>query len=152
MKKLVVIISAVCMAHGHAIIAQKQVNVAEKPAVDNPKKHHMPPEQRAEKIVKKMDEIAQLSADQKTKVYDLALNKAKLIDAVFEKYKGQPDKKEQAKQEIHQIRKEFREEVKKILTPEQIEKLKQHHQANKAKEKGLDRKNENIIPDEGIEK
>ncbi|GIV26349.1 MAG: hypothetical protein KatS3mg027_0163 [Bacteroidia bacterium] len=131
MKKLMCVIASGFVM---AVNAQTTPNVAEKPQPLPPKKmekRKVPPaEERAQKSVDELDKIVGLTADQKTKVYNLALNRAKSVDAVFEKYKGQPDKKEQAKMEIHQIRKNYRMEVKNILTPEQIEKIKQHHKAN----------------------
>lgn len=107
-------------------------------------KQKLPPEQRAQKSVDELDKIVGLSSDQKNKVYNLALERAKAVDAVFEKYKGQPDKKELAKQEVHEIRKKYRQGVKNILTPEQIEKLKQHHKANHSQSS---KNSEDIIPD-----
>lgn len=145
MKKLIIIVSAGCIFYTCETMAQTTPNVAEKPkntAVH--KKPKLSPEERAQKAVSKLDEIVQLTAEQKIKIYDMALSRAKSVDAVMEKYKGQPDKKEQAKQEIQQIRKQFREEVKNVLTPEQVEKLKAYHKAHSPKNAG---KPEDVIPD-----
>jgi len=82
------------------------------------------PEARAQKSVDHLNKTVGLTDDQKPKIYDLALNRAKKVDAVREKYKGQQGSKETAKGEIIAIKKEYRQGVKAILTPEQMEKLK----------------------------
>ncbi len=132
MKTVFLFIASGCIALSQA---QTTSNVAEKPqpSVKQEKRKIPPAEQRAQKSVDELDKIVGLTSDQKTKVYELALNRAKSVDAIIEKYKGQPDKKEQAKMEIHQIHKNYRQQVKTILTPEQIEKLKQHRQATHSK-------------------
>ncbi len=143
MKTLFLFIASGCIALSQA---QTTPNVAEKPQPSAKlEKRKIPPaEQRAKKSVDELDKIVGLTSDQKTKVYELALNRAKSVDAIIEKYKGQPDKKEQAKMEIHQAQKNYRQQVKTILTPEQIEKLKQHRQATHTKpEKNI----EDAIPD-----
>jgi len=108
------------------------------------KKAKLTPEERAQKSVDQLDKIVGLNPDQKNKICNLALERSKSVDAVLQKYKGQPDKKEIAKQEIHQIRQKYRQKVKNILTPEQLEKLKQHHKAKHS----YDGKPEELIPDE----
>lgn len=145
MKKILLMIVAGSIFYTIEISAQTTPNVAEQPQHANTKKKQkISPEERAQKSVSKLDEIVQLTQEQKNKIYDWALNRAKSVDAVFEKYKGQPLKKEQAKMEIHQIRKKYREEVKNILTPQQIEKLKAYHQSKSPKSTG---KPEDMIPD-----
>ncbi len=93
---------------------------------------HETPEQRAQKSVNKLDSIVGLTADQKTQVYNLAITRAKNVDVIREKYKGQSDKTEQGKQEIQSAHKEYHSSVKKLLTPDQMNKLKEYQQANKA--------------------
>ena len=97
-------------------------------------------EQRAQKTVNKINEVVSLTEAQKPKMYDFALTRAKGMEAVREKYKGQPDKKEALQAEITEIRKAFRVNAKAILTPEQLEKAKttsENHKAEKAeKNKG----------------
>ena len=65
-------------------------------------------EQRAQRIVDRLDSEVTLAADQKTKVYDLALTRTKNADAIREKYKGQADKKEVAKAELTEVRQSFK--------------------------------------------
>lgn len=147
MKKLILVItiaSSVLFLE-NVVNAQNAPNVdqSNKPMHQN-KKEKLTPEERAQKSVDQLDKIVGLNPDQKNKIYNIALDRSKSIDAVFQKYKGQPDKKEIAKEEIHQIRQKYRKEVKNILTPEQLEKLKQHH---KAKQSSVN-KPEELIPDE----
>ncbi len=73
-----------------------------------------------------------LTEDQKAKVLALATTRATNVDAVRAKYKGQKENKEVAKTEIEAIRKEYRQNIKAILTPEQLEKLKAKHKEKKA--------------------
>jgi len=147
MKKLILVITTASSAllFTNATNAQNAPNVAQsdKPMRQN-KKAKLTPEERAQKSVDQLDKIVGLNPDQKNKIYNLALERSKSVDAVLQKYKGQPDKKEIAKQEIHQIRQKYRQDVKNILTPEQLEKLKQHHKAKHSS----DGKPEELIPDE----
>lgn len=102
-----------------------------------------PPEQRAQKSVDQLDRVATLTAEQKPKVYDLALTRAKKIDEIHAKYKDQKDKAGKA-QEIQLARIEYRKGVKAILTPEQLAKVKAKMKENKgAKGKSDD----DLIPD-----
>lgn len=150
MKKLIYIVTGGClMLASFQIQSQTSPNVANQPKQMNLKKQHLKlsPEQRAQKSVDELNKIVGLSEEQKTKVYELALNRAKSVDAVIEKYKGQQDKKEVAKQEIHQIRKQYRMDVKNILTPAQIERLKEYHKAKKTGQQNG--QVEEMIPAEG---
>jgi len=88
-------------------------------------------EQRAQKVVDKLNAIVGLSADQQQKVRTLALNRVAKMKAVRAKYKGSEDK-EAAKQEMKPLRQEFKQQIKALLTPEQMAKLKAHHKANRA--------------------
>lgn len=128
MKKLMLIIAGGCILYAPSLLAQTP-NVSNNSTTQTKNTKRPSPEQRAQRSVEELDKIVGLIAEQKNKVYNLALERAKSVDAVLAKYKGQPDKKEQAKAEIHSIKKNYRQSVKNILTPEQIEKLKQHHQA-----------------------
>lgn len=93
--------------------------------------HKKTPEERAQKSVDHLDKQVGLTQEQKEKVKDLALARAQKVDALKEKYKGQENAKEEAKKEIWAAKKEYRANVKAILTEEQINKLKE-----KAKENG----------------
>lgn len=90
------------------------------------------PEERAKKHVDDLNSEVSLTEDQKPKIHNLALDKIKKIDGIKSKYRGQPENKEVAKQEIEAARKNFRENVKAVLTPEQLEKLKAKHKEKKA--------------------
>lgn len=99
------------------------------------------PEERAKKHVDELNSEVTLTEEQKPKINDFALDKVKKIDEIKAKYKGQPENKEIAKKEIEAVRKNFRENVKAVLTPEQVEKLKAKHKAMKAegKQNSLDK-------------
>ena len=122
-----------CIFLAIEVFGQNTPHVANQNPKSVEKKQRLTAEQRAQRSVDDLDKIVGLTSAQKTKVYELALNRSKSVDAVIEKYKGQADKKEQAKSEIHQIRVKYRQEVKSLLSPEQIEKLKQHRKANHPK-------------------
>jgi Spy/CpxP family protein refolding chaperone len=90
------------------------------------------PEERAKKHVEELNAEVTLTEEQKPKIHDLALDKIKKVDEIKAKYKGQPENKETAKKEIEAVRKSFRENVKAVLTPAQIETLKAKHKEKKA--------------------
>ena len=85
------------------------------------------PEQHAQKSVNQLNSNVTLTEDQKPKVYDLALTRAKDMEVVREKYKGQEDKKEVMKAELSVIRKTYHQGLKTILTSEQLAKEKAAH-------------------------
>ena len=89
-------------------------------------------EQRAQKIVDKMNAEVTLTEDQKTKIQGFATEKLAKVDEVRAKYKGQPDKKELVKKEVAAERNNFRDQTKAILTAEQNAKLKAKHKEMKA--------------------
>lgn len=95
-------------------------------------KEKMTPEQRAQKHVDGLNAETTLTEEQKPKVYDLALAKVKKVDEIKAKYKGQPENKDVAQRELQAVKKEFRQNVKAILTAEQLEKLKAKHKEMKA--------------------
>ena len=90
----------------------------------------MTPEQNAQKAVDKLNAIVGLSADQQQKVRTLALERIAKAKEVKAKYKGS-ENKEAAKPELNALRKDFRQQIKAMLTPEQMAKLKAHHKANR---------------------
>lgn len=89
-------------------------------------------EQRAQKIVDKINAEVTLTDDQKTKIHGFAIEKLTKVDEIRSKYKGQPDKKELVKTEVSAQRNNFRDQTKAILTPEQNAKLKAKHKEMKA--------------------
>lgn len=96
-------------------------------------------EQRAQRSVDKLDKVVTLTGDQKTKIYDLALVRAKKHDEL----KGKSDDKAAKVDEFKAANKQYREAVKANLTPEQIKKLKDNK-----KEKGKKGKKEKTGDDE----
>ena len=96
-------------------------------------KGKQPVEARAQRSVDNLDKIVTLTPEQKTKVYDLSLARAKKHDEIREKYKGQADKKEEAKTEMKANQKEYRSAVKLLLTEEQKTALKENHKKRQEK-------------------
>jgi periplasmic protein CpxP/Spy len=91
-------------------------------------KQKQTPEQRATMASDTMAARLGLSADQKSKVYELVLNREKQMDALREKYKGQDKKAWESEREA--VRNEFITGLKKVLTAEQYEKWrKMKHRA-----------------------
>jgi hypothetical protein len=92
---------------------------------------HKTPEERATMIASHLEKTLMLNADQKTKVYDLALTKEKKIDGLREQNKGQDrcawsDKRKQTQDE-------FDSGMKKILTPDQYNKWTAQKEEHKNK-------------------
>lgn len=154
MKKVILLASAL-VVFSLTINAQEPNTPNQGPA----KAQHKPakkrtPEERAGKQVEQLNNVAGLSEEQKTKVSTLALAKVQKMDAIREKYKGQPENKEKAKAEMDAVRKEYRQSVKTLLTPEQVEKLKKKGHEMKGKQhKGAEHKSkakEEVAP-EGVE-
>ena len=84
-------------------------------------------EQRAQKQVDRLSAEVSLTEAQKPKVYELTLTRVKKVDEIKAKYKDPNDKERTAA--LATVKKEYREALKALMTPEQIEKAK-----SKAKE------------------
>ncbi len=119
--KKVILFAACLFTLSTAVNAQE---TARKPKTEKAVKENLTPEQRAQKNVDNLNAVAGLSDEQKTKVKDLATTRTTKVDAIRAKYKGQAENKETMQNEIEAVRKEYRQNVKAILTPEQIEKVK----------------------------
>ena len=134
MKKVIVL--AACLFTASASI--KAQEISKKPVASKTEhtrgehKEKLTPEQRAQKQVDELNSEVTLTEDQKPKIYNLALEKVKKVEEIKAKYKGQPENKETAKNEIETVRKTFRDNVKSVLTPEQLETLKAKHKEKKA--------------------
>lgn len=113
-------------------------------AQQNPMKHKMEhhggkhqekltPEQRAQKHVDRLNQEVSLTEDQKSKVYELALAKAKKVDEA--RTQNQSADKGALKKQMKSTQNDFHEELKSILTPEQLATLKAKHQEMKKKGK-----------------
>lgn len=100
------------------------------------------PEQRADAYAARMEKSLGLSAEQKTKVHDLALNRAKQMDELRTKYKGQD--KSVWKDERKKVRDDFHAGMKSVLSPEQytkwIEMQKKHQEQKAGGKKGKSKK------------
>ena len=131
-----VILFAACLfTLSTAVNAQE---TARKPKTEKAVKENLTPEQRAQRNVDNLNAVAGLSDEQKTKVKDLATTRITKADAIKAKYKGQAENKETMQNEIAAVRKEYRQSVKAILTPEQIEKLKSRKKEGKGAENVID--------------
>jgi len=138
MKKLLVVFALV--------FAVSSINAQENGKGKKEGKGRPTPEQRAQKSVDNLDKTVTLTAEQKPKVYDLALARAKKVDVIREANKGKktPEEKEAMKKEIKAAHKEYRDGVKLILTQEQKDKLKakaKEKRAEKGGKKGPKMKN-----------
>lgn len=105
------------------------------------------PEQRADACANRMEKDLGLSADQKTKVRNLALTRAKKMDELRTKYKGKEGDKQLWKDERKKVRDEFHAGVKAVLSPEQFakweeQKKKKEGKPGKGKAKGKGKKTE----------
>jgi periplasmic protein CpxP/Spy len=125
MKKIILVLAAVSAS----IFALAQDNGNGK-KTNNPK---LTAEQRAQKSVDGLDKIVTLTAEQKTSVYNLALTRAKKVDELRAKHKGQKEGKDALAKELKQAKTDYRSGVKQLLTEEQKNKLKEHHKNNKDK-------------------
>ena len=133
MKKVIVL--AACLFIGSNVMNAQESQkkpAATKAETNKEAKQKLTVEQRAQKSVDELNSEVTLTDEQKTKILALATTRATNIDAIRAKYKGQKENKEVAKTEIEAVRKEYRQNVKAVLTPEQIEKLKAKHKEKKA--------------------
>jgi len=127
MKKVILI--AACLLSLTTVNAQQAASGERKTAHKEAK--NATPEQRAQKHVDGLAAEITLTEDQKPKIYDLALAKVKKADEIRAKYKT-AENKEGKEAEMKALKKEFHKNVKAVLTPEQIEKLKAAKAAGKA--------------------
>ena len=130
--KKVILIAACLFTISTAVNAQE---VAKKERTEKATKEKMTPEQRAQKNVDDLNSVATLSDEQKTKVKELAIARITKVDAIRAKYKGQPENKEVQDKELMSVRKEYRQTVQALLTPEQLEKVKAKNKEMKAAKK-----------------
>ena len=93
------------------------------------------PAERAQQSVDGLNKRVALTEDQKPKIYSLAMDRVTKADAIRDKYKG-PENKATAKAELETIRKEYRQQVKSLLTPEQIASLKEKAKTHKGEGMG----------------
>ncbi len=133
MKKVIVLAACLFVVSNVMNAQESQKKPAATKAETNKEvKQKLTVEQRAQKSVDELNSEVTLTDEQKTKILALATTRATNIDAIRAKYKGQKENKEVAKTEIEAVRKEYRQNVKAVLTPEQIEKLKAKHKEKKA--------------------
>jgi Spy/CpxP family protein refolding chaperone len=127
--KKVILFAACLFTLSTAVNAQE---TASKPKSEKPAKEKLTPAKRAQKSVDELNAEVTLSEEQKAKVLALATNRAKGVDAIRAKNKEQKENKEASKPQLDSVRKVYRQAVKSILTPEQLETLKAKHKEKKA--------------------
>jgi len=129
MKKIIVI--AACLFSLTSVVN------AQEPAAPKAKAHSQrdagTAEQRAQKQVDRLSAEVALTEAQKPKVYDLTLARVKKVDEIKAKYKDPNDKERTAA--MATVKKEYREALKALMTPEQIEKAKAKAKEMKAAKK-----------------
>lgn len=117
MKKVILI--AACLLSLTAANAQEKTSGGKKPLKEA---HHQTPEQRAQKDVDRMNSEVTLTAEQKTKIYDLSLSKAKQTDEARSKQTG--DDRAALEKTLKTVKQDYRKAVQAVLTPEQLQQLK----------------------------
>lgn len=137
MKKAIVI--AACLLSLTTVNAQEAGSQRKGANKEAHKDKNATPEQRAQKHVDGLAAEITLTEEQKPKIYELALAKVKKADEIRAKYKTAENKDGKAA-ELKALKKEFHANVKAVLTPEQIEKLKAVQKEKKAagRESALD--------------
>lgn len=127
MKKLILLSASLIMMSA-SVNAQE---VIKKSKQDKPANEKLTIEQRAQKHVDALSNEIAISADQKTKIYGLALTKIKKADDIRNKYKS-AENKDGLQADLDANKKEYRKSVKALLTPEQLETVKAKHKEMKA--------------------
>lgn len=105
------------------------------------------PEERAQFQSQRMEKHLGLTAEQKTKVYDLCLTRNNKIKVVHDA----ASTTDQKKSELKTIHQEFRTGLQQVLTPEQWQKREdaiKKHQENKKNGKGKGKGNQNNSSDD----
>ncbi len=133
MKKVILVLFAVA-------IAAVNMNAQEKKQVAKD------PEQRTEKMVTRMNDLLALNDEQKVKVKAVILTREQKKAELHKQY--EKDKASFKKANRENI-KSSEEDLKKILTPEQTEKLKKHREEMKKKRR--DKKAE-VVPSKESDK
>jgi protein CpxP len=121
MKKLLIAFGILASA---TAFAQQGSTPDQKPeaGVSEHRKHS--PEERAEKQSTRMEKSLGLTSDQKTKVYNLALLRAKKTDAIRANEEAEKAKN---KPQLKAVNTAYEANMKDILTPEQFIKWKEQH-------------------------
>ena len=131
MKKTILILFTVAIAAVNVKAQEK------KPAVKSP-------EERTEKMVGRLNDVLALNDEQKVKAKDIILKREQKRTELHKQYEKD---KQSFKKANRENMKSGEEELKKILTPEQSEKLKKHHEEMKQKHKG--KRASKTLPKEG---
>lgn len=117
MKKIILISFAIAIATANGSAQEKKVP-------------HKTPEQRTERRTVKLNQELALNEVQKVKVREVVLKQELQRDESIKQFEGN---REALKEANKKNMKESEDELKTILTPEQMEKLKQHREEIKQK-------------------
>lgn len=129
--KKVILIAAGFMAL--TAVSQAQEAPKEKANMETSSNTGKTPEIQAQKHVDDLNATVSLTEEQKPKVYTLSLEKVNKTQAIRTKYKGQPNSREAAREEMAVVKKAYHEGLKSVLTVEQFEKMKAAHKKNEPK-------------------
>lgn len=103
-------------------------------------------EQRAQKNVDKINQIVGLTPEQQSKAHTMSLERITKMRDAKTKFKGSENEVAR-KQAFQSIRAEFKQQLKRLLTPEQLAKLKAHQKAQKEKtQKGKPQMDDDALP------
>lgn len=130
-----VFLLAICM-----LSAAANAQESPKPVKEKKVNHEKSSADRAQKQLETISTELTLTAEQKPKVYEVLLAKINKADEIRVKYKNQPEGEEK-KKELISNRKQFHQNMKPVLTPEQLKLWKTKQQERKAtgKETTLDK-------------
>jgi Spy/CpxP family protein refolding chaperone len=126
MKKIILLAAGLFV---FATATQAQETTERSASTANVKHERMTPEQKAQKNVDEIDRTVALTAEQKVKVKELALARITKMQELRGKH---ADQAELVQKEQREIRHNFKEGLKSVLTAEQQEKLKAKAQERKA--------------------
>lgn len=123
--KRIILLTACLITFNYVSQAQEKTSAAKQV------KKQETPEVRAQKSVDKLGGLTTLTPEQKTKVYQAALTRAKKSDEIRAKYNGKPEMRQALKAELDVVKKEYRQSVKSYLTPSQLDEVKAKRAAEK---------------------
>ena len=127
--KKIILLAAGLFVFATATQAQE---TTERTATANVKQERLTPEQKAQRNVDEIDRVVALTAEQKVKVKELALARITKMQELRSQHK---DQAELVQKEQREIKQNFKDGLKSVLTAEQQEKLKAKAQERKAERK-----------------
>lgn len=123
MKKLILIAASLFTVN--TVLNAQDINAKAKAPRET--KQKQPIEKRAQRNVDHLNSMVVLTEDQKQKVLVLSIEKIKKADEIRERFKNDPEKHNKMYPEMQVVKENYRNSVRSLLTPEQLEKLKLKH-------------------------